>query len=370
MRLENRQLPEGTPADFAMGGQAVLEGVMMRGPKAYAVAVRRPQGNIQVLTRHFWPVTKRKKYLQLPILRGAVSLVEMLLLGYKSLDYSANVVDQATKEMAEAEGKTAEEPEILSVPENPLLAQVSRIDGDSAPQRSISRWAMVYMFTISMALAMLLFVALPNVSTHVLGSLFEHDLVEVERPILFNLVSGMVRLGVIITYILVISLIFKDVRRLFQYHGAEHKVVMAWEKGLPLEIEHIRPVTTHHPRCGTTFIAIVVLVSIFVFALLTSLIVHFYPPFAKWPVWASKSVLILSHIVFMPVVAGMAYEVTRRAGRRPNHWLYRFLLMPGLAFQNLTAHEPDDSMIEVALVAFREALDPDHRETIREATAV
>ena len=403
--------------EFAMGGQAVLEGVMMRGPKSYAVAVRRPQGDIVMMSRPFLPITKRKKCLGLPVVRGAVSLVEMLFLGYRTLDFSAKVAEQGFLEQ-EAEEKAAKEKEsresgsaadsheeppasskhsasvaeaLGATPVIGLASEVSELPSsgsccrsesccasseeeaegknepgsdessksdESLPESTLGGWQMAGIFALSMGLAMLLFVALPNYATILLGKLLPSgELVEIDDPIAYNLVSGAVRVLVIVGYIWAISLM-SDIRRLFQYHGAEHKVVMAFEKKIPLEIESLRPVTTLHPRCGTTFIAIVLLISIFFFALLAALIIVVYPGFGDWSIWARKPVLILSHIFFMPLVGGVAYEVTRRAGKHPDFWLYRALLAPGFAFQKLTTKEPDDSMLEVALTSFHEALEP------------
>jgi uncharacterized protein YqhQ len=414
-----RIAPRDLPPDFAMGGQAVLEGVMMRGPSAYAIAVRRPQGDIEITSRRFWPVVRRKRWLRFPVIRGAVSLVEMLLLGYRALDYSANVAEQGHREQEEAEkaakegtkqteesdagehegavsrsdaaaslegaGPDAHEDastdgenarERAAAGSGQAAPTAADVEGDRAPastsstrrassstDRSLGPWTMLGVFLLSMALAMFLFVALPNVATHGLGKLFgmasggASAFTEVDRPIAYNLVAGVVRALVIVAYIWAISFL-KDIRRLFQYHGAEHKVVMAFEQDLPLDVEHVRPVTTLHPRCGTTFIAVVILVSIIVFAVLAALIVVVYPGFAKWSVWANKPVIILLHILFMPLVAGVAYEITRRAGKRPDHWLYRMLLTPGYLFQRITTRQPEDSMIEVALAAFNEALEP------------
>ncbi len=327
-----------------MGGQAVIEGVMMRGPQSYAVAVRKPQGDIVMRSHSFVPVVNRRKWLALPVVRGAVSLIEMMLLGYRTLEYSANVAERGAREM--------EAKEAIAAGNGPEAAG----DGDRrAPEggedQTIPAWQMALMFVVSMGFGMLLFVALPNYATMLSG------LEEIDSPVRYNLISGAVRVLVIVGYIWGISLM-SDVRRLFQYHGAEHKVVMAHEKKLPLSLETIRPMTTLHPRCGTTFIAVVLLVSIVIFSLLAALIVEVYPGFRDWSVWARKPAIILLHIVFMPLVAGLAYEVTRRAGRRPDFWLYRLLLAPGFAFQKITTREPDDSMIEVALAAFREALEP------------
>jgi uncharacterized protein YqhQ len=327
MEKTDKQAPlaANSDPDVTMGGQAVIEGVMMRGPKSYAVAVRRPQGDIAMISHPFVPIVKRKRWLHLPIVRGAVSLIEMLLLGYRALDYSANVAEQSAREMENSDAK------------------------DENPERAISHWTMAGVFVLSMGLAMLLFVALPNIATHFLGKIAFHShqpltasvaaaetaapqaaptaappvekkasggLIEEQRPITYNLISGAVRVLVIIAYIWAISLL-KDVRRLFQYHGAEHKVVMAYEKKLPLDVEHVRPVTTLHPRCGTTFIAVVLFVSIFVFALLAALILRVYPEFSDLSLWVRKPILIFLHIAFMPLVAGLAYEITRRAGRNP-----------------------------------------------------
>jgi len=406
--------PGGPPApvvdpDFAMGGQAVIEGVMMRGPRAYAVAVRRPQGDIVTLSRPFVPVAKRKKWLGLPVMRGAVTLFEMLVLGYRTLEYSVQVMEQGlleqeAQEKAEAEKAADQDPDeagnpppasgepqvgvseaLAAVPsaalaseppvQSPLSPEVPPAEksgpqppelptggetqtppdqasnGDLSPEKTLSGWQMAGIFALSMGLAMLLFVALPNYATMLSG------LVEIERPLAYNLVSGAARVCVIVAYIWLLSHL-KDVRRLFQYHGAEHKVVMAYEKDIPLDIEHLRPVTTLHPRCGSTFIAVVLLVSILIFAVLAALIVPVYPGFNEWSVWARKPLIILLHILFMPLVGGIGYEITRRAGRRPDYSLYRLLLAPGLAFQRLTTKQPDDSMIEVALVSFHEALEP------------
>ena len=371
-----------------MGGQAVLEGVMMRGPRAYAVAVRRPQGDILLISHPFQPLVSRKGWLRFPIVRGAVSLVEMLVLGYKSLDYSANVAGQAAKEIEEAQkaaqaAKEMEEarkagrdapavPDSIPAEKNPASPEpAASAQPPASPQppasaeRPIGPWAMAGVFAISMGLAMLLFVALPNAATHLLGLLSRDGLIEERQPLLYNLVAGFVRVCVIVAYIWGISL-FKDIRRLFQYHGAEHKVVMAYEQRQPLNLERIRPMTTVHPRCGTTFIAVVILVSIIIFAILAALILRVYPPFGGWSIWLRKTLLIALHILFMPLVAGIAFEITRRAGKRPDFWLYRFLLLPGLAFQRITTRQPDDAMIEVALRAFFAVLEPEQLALIPE----
>ncbi|MFH0794695.1 MAG: DUF1385 domain-containing protein, partial [bacterium] len=170
-----------------------------------------------------------------------------------------------------------------------------------------------------------------------------------------NLISGAFRVMIIVGYVWLISLM-KDVRRLFQYHGAEHKVVFAHENNIPLEVENIRPLTTLHPRCGTTFIAIVLLVSVIVFAFLAKAIVAVWPGFAAMSFAFRKPFLILLHILFMPLVAGVSYEVIKLAARHPRNFVLRALVTPGLAFQRITTNEPDDQMIEVAILSLQKAL--------------
>jgi uncharacterized protein YqhQ len=355
------------PPDFAMGGQAVLEGVMMRGPRRYAIAVRRPQGDIRLTSKPFWPVTTRKPWLKMPIVRGAVSLVEMMLLGYRALDFSARVVEEGQREMDEQENKAAEAVAAEQTAQADQSDTADRSEGvassPDSPDQCISGWAMAGIFAVSMVLAMGLFVVLPNLTAELIGKFSPGGFKEVSHPLLFNLISGGVRVVIIVLYIWGLSFMH-DARRLFQYHGAEHKVVMAFEKGLPLDLEHVRPMTTIHPRCGTAFIAVVLLVSILIFAVLAALLVQFFPGFAQLSRWIHKPIIIALHIVCMPLVAGVAYEFTRKAGRNPNVLFYRVLLAPGMWFQKITTKEPDDSMIEVSLTSFMEALEPEQKEAL------
>ncbi|MFW5870089.1 MAG: DUF1385 domain-containing protein [Candidatus Sumerlaeota bacterium] len=390
-------IPESDP-DIAVGGQAVLEGVMMRGPKAYAVAVRHPDGHIVVHRKPFIPVTKRRKLLGLPIIRGAVSLIEMMMLGYRTLEYSANIAESASQQRIEEkkkakeaaknpdsdmapEAETAETPKteieesftgtIENLEQAASFPPVGPEEGTAAvgetqedfpePEKALTGFQMFTLFAMGMGLAMLLFVVLPNVATQFIGMLFHVEgssgqgFVEVDYPISYNLIAGLIRVMVMVAYIWGISFI-PDIKRLFMYHGAEHKVVMAYEQKIPLEIENIRPVTTLHPRCGTTFIAIVIGVSIIAFALLAAVITAFFPEFKELSIWIRKPIIILLHIVCMPLVGGIAYEFTRRAGKNPDFWLYKMLLAPGFAFQHITTREPDDDMIEVSLTSFRAAM--------------
>jgi len=284
---------------FFYGGQAVLEGVLMRGRTTYAVAVRRPDGEIQVLRERLNSVVYTHPVWKLPLLRGLAGLWEMLHLGMKALLYSANV---------QAEGEQLE-----------LSGNVMRV-------------------TIGIAIvgAMLFFLGIPLLAAGFLsrghGNLF------------FGLVDGLVRIGLLLAYLYAIS--FKaEIARLFAYHGAEHKTINAFEAGLPLDVASIRTQSTLHPRCGTGFLLAVMVVSAFVFGLVGR------PPLP---------VLLLSRLVLIPLIAMLAYEFIRFAGRNRNNPAVKVLIVPFLLTQKLTTREPDDRQLEVALASFTAARQEEH----------
>ncbi|GIX44700.1 MAG: membrane protein [Candidatus Sumerlaea sp.] len=326
-----------------VGGQAVIEGVMMRTARGVAIAVRRADGRIVVRSEPYCPITKRIRWLRFPIIRGAVSLFEMLAIGYRALQFSA---DEATKDAKAAEaqkqGKVASEKE-----------------GEEAT--GMSKLEMAGTMALSLVIAIALFVVVPNLATHYAAILFtgqgDRRLLEEQSPILYNLVSGVIRVAITVGYIAAISLM-PDVRRLFQYHGAEHKTVSAYEAGKELTVENVRPFTTLHPRCGTTFIAIVLIVAILVFAVYARILMLVWPEFGTLPFALRKTFLILSHILLMPVIAGVCFELLRLGGKYPNNPLIRILITPGYWFQRLTTKEPDDSMLEVAISALEAAFEP------------
>ncbi len=310
-----------------VGGQALIEGVMMRAPQGVAMAVRRPDGSIVVRAEPYKPLTKRHKWLGLPIIRGAVSLFEMLLIGYRALEFSAL---EASRENSE-----------------------DAVDKSS----SSSKRELVFSIFIGVALAIGLFVVLPNLATHFSALPFAgrgQRLLEEHSPVLYNLISGAIRIAIFVAYVWLISRM-PEVRRMFQYHGAEHKTVSAYEAGLPLTVEHARRFSTFHPRCGTTFVAIVLLVAVFVFAVFARVLLAVWPSFADLPFAARKVLLIAGHIVLMPIVAGVCFELLRLGGRYPNNPLAKVFLVPGYWFQRLTTKEPDDSMLAVAIVALEHA---------------
>lgn len=286
---------------LSVGGQAVIEGVMMRGPGKIAVAVRKPNGEITVDMKDAGSVSERYPILKKPFLRGVVSLVESLSYGMKALSFSA----QASGEEEEGE-------------------------------ESMSSLELAGTIAVSVGLAVLLFVVLPTGAMKLLQN-------EGFSPMVLNLCEGLLRLGIFLLYIWGISR-QKDIQRVFQYHGAEHKTIYTYEHGLPLRVENVRPFSTLHPRCGTNFLMIVMLISIFIFT------------FLGWPsLWER----ILSRILLMPVVAGISYEIIRFAGKHMDKPWVRAAILPGLALQKLTTRQPDDDQIEVAIASLKAVLPPE-----------
>ena len=288
---------------FFYGGQAVLEGVLMRGRTTYAVAARRPDGEIELLRERLNSVIYVHPFWKLPLFRGLAGLWEQLHLGMKSLMWSANI--QAAGEQIE-----------------------------------ISKSAMRVTIGIAVVGALLFFLGVPLLAAGFLsrghGSLF------------FGMVDGLVRIVLLLAYLYAIS--FKsEIARLFAYHGAEHKTINAYEAGLPLDIPNVRSQSTLHPRCGTGFLLAVMVVSAFVFGLVGR------PPLP---------VLLASRIVLIPLIAMLAYEFIRFAGRHRRNAVVKVLLVPFLLTQKLTTREPDDRQIEVALAAFEGA-----RQEEKEAAA-
>ena len=278
-----------------VGGQAVIEGVMMRGFGKVATAVREPGGNINVQVKPLSSIADRYPVLKLPLLRGAVSLFESLMLGMKSLSFSAQAAGEEDEQLSDRE----------------LVATI----------------------IFAIALACVLFLAIPTFAAK-----FFHTLTD--DPILLNLAEGFLRLIIFLAYLFAISRM-KDIQRVFQYHGAEHKTIFCYEADLPLTVENVKKFPRLHPRCGTAFLLIVMLVSIFVFA------------FLGWPdLWLR----ILSRIILLPLVAGLSYELIRFSARSKNSFI-RLATLPGLWLQYLTTREPDDSMIEVAIKSL-EAVTP------------
>ena len=277
-----------------VGGQAVIEGVMMRGYGKAATAVREPNGNISVRTVSVSSISDRYPVLKLPILRGAVSLFESLLLGMKALSFSAREAGEETEQLTERE--------------------------------------MAGTVILAIILACGLFVALPTFAAKFFRKF-------TEDPFALNLAEGFLRLIIFLAYLIIISRM-EDIKRTFQYHGAEHKTIYCYEADMPLTVANVKKFPRLHPRCGTSFLLIVMLVSIVVFAFLG---------------WAELWIRILSRIMLLPLVAGLSYEIIRFSSRSSNSFV-SVAILPGLWLQYLTTREPDDSMIEVAIKSLEAVL--------------
>jgi len=292
---------------FHYGGQAVIEGVMMRGQKAVVTAVRQSDGEMVIDTQPL-PGISSGRMRRIPLIRGVVVLIEAMVLGIKSLLYSANV-------SMEKEGE--------------------KIPGGLA-------WGMV---AGSLAFAVALFFIAPLFLTRLLDPY-------IQSSIIFHLIEGFIRLGFFIAYLKVITLA-PDIRRVFAYHGAEHKAVNAYEAGVPLEVEAVRGYSKAHVRCGTSFMFSVLIIAIIVFAII-----------GRPSVW----VMVLSRVVLIPLIAALGYEVTYFGARHINNRVVRAFLAPGLWLQGLTTREPDDNQLEVALSALKRVVEIDHVEETAQAS--
>ena len=296
-------MPDGKPVavgDAPIGGQAVLEGVMMRGVSTWSVACRNPEGEIEVTSEPIVSWAKRSRFFRIPVIRGVVALAESLKIGFRALSISAN-------------------------------AQLED-DEDGEPEE-IGGWMWGLTIAFSLALAVGLFFVIPVGATSLikdqLGSAF-----------LFWLVEGILRTAIFIGYIWAISRL-SDLRRVFEYHGAEHKTISCFESGDELVPAKAKLYSRLHPRCGTSFLLIVMVLAIFVFA-----------PIGL-PAWYW---LVLSRILGIPLIAGLSYEVIKWAGKHRNKRWVRAVMWPGLMLQNLTTREPDEEELEVAIRALKAVL--------------
>ena len=280
--------------DLAVGGQAVIEGVMMRDAHRTATAVRLPSGEIDVETRTVSSIRDRYPVLNLPLIRGSVIMVESLIIGMRALSFSAQAAGEEDEQMTKKE------------------------------------IAITILFAL--VLASILFIVIPTGAAH-LAAAYTDD------PIVFNLIEGGIRLMVFLLYIWGISFM-GGIRRVFQYHGAEHKTIHCYEAGEALTVENVQKFPRLHPRCGTNFLLIVMVVAIV------------FHVFFGWPdLWLR----ILSRLAILPVVAGVSYEIIRFAGRSENHFVH-ILITPGLWLQYLTTRPPADEMVEVAIESLKAVL--------------
>ncbi len=406
--------------DLIVGGQAVVEGVMMRTPNAYAVAVRKPDGTIVHTGAALPKWSDSYKFLKLPVLRGAAVLVQSMALGVKALNYSAGEVFQAAEEeskevevvltpaVVEGEGDfagiTGGVPGLLPIPTKRRASDEMKRGANASAVGSI---------IFALLFNVLLFIVAPLVLTNALfiaagwavpkssasetaatsqaqrtsdttaraatGDSAATDgaasnnaaandaaarpawysrawttargyLRPVRPSVGFNLIDGVIRMSFFLIMIFSFSLI-KDIRRVFEYHGAEHKTVFTWEKGLPLEVEHARRQPRQHPRCGTSFLMIVMLVSIVLFSVVK---------------FDSLAYNMLTRVALIPVIAGLSYEIIRLSAKRESSLVFKLITRPGMWLQNITTKEPDDRQLEVAIYALKESLklEPQQHEAV------
>jgi uncharacterized protein YqhQ len=339
------QMPSSKPAnpdsELLVGGQALIEGVMMRSPGAFGVAVRRPDGTLALQRGKVASLAKRYPVFKLPLLRGIGVLFQSLAIGIRALNFSA---EQA---IAAAEG--AKTPAPAPVPDltpnpnptpTPTPAPSPAPTPAPSPAPDRSGWAVAGSMAVGLGLGVAVFLLLPLWLTQ----LAERHLFGPLSGLGFNLLDGGLRALFFLGYLYGISR-FRDIHRVFMYHGAEHKVVFNYERRLPLSVENARAQSRLHPRCGTSFLLFVLLVSILVFALI--------------PKAAPFVVKFGGRLLLVPVIAGLSYEVLRLTARRRAAPLFAALVFPGLMLQKITTQEPTDDMLEVAIVALEEALRED-----------
>jgi len=275
-----------------VGGQAVIEGVMMKSDDCYAVSVRKPNGKIKTLRKKLNPITKRIKILGWPFVRGTVVLIETLVLGLDALSYSAKEADE---------------------------------------EEQLSKFALTLTILSSLLIAIALFILVP---------LYLTKLVVADRGFLFNVIDGMFRLGIFFAYLFGISAM-KDVRKVFQYHGAEHMAVNCYEDNKDVTVQNAMKYSTLHPRCGTAFLIIVLVISIFVFSLIIS---------------PNMLVKFGGRIVLLPVIAGISYELLKFTSRFRKNPIIKLVMQPGLLVQRITTRKPDEKQVEVAVTALKAVL--------------
>jgi uncharacterized protein YqhQ len=277
-----------------------MEGVLMRSPNFWGMAVRTPAGDVDLRAERFRSITRRSKLLRLPIIRGALSLGETLWLGMKALTLSTNVALGEEEELSKKE--------------------------------------IAFTLVFAMVLGFGLFLVAPVLGTKGIGALLGES---IQNPILFNLVEGVIRIAIFIAYLLGITLISKDVKRFFAYHGAEHKAIKVYERGEELIPENARKLDTSHVRCGTSFVLYVLVLSILAFSLLGV---------EGW------LFMVVSRVVVIPIVAGIAFEFIMWSARNQENPVVQMLVWPGLQLQKLTTREPTDDMVEVAMASLKKVL--------------
>ncbi len=305
--------------DISIGGQAVIEGVMMRSPRRIATAVRKPDREILTKSDPYIPLSKRYKLLNIPVIRGALSFFEMVIIGIRALNFSADVALEETERADKG-------------------ADWERTRGEKIKDGLILAGIIVLGF----GLALGIFFALPLFFTEIMGLS--------KNALSFNVTAGIIRVSLFLAYLWAISQ-WKEIRRILEYHGAEHKSIYAFESGEELTVENVRTYSTHHPRCGTSFLLIVVILAIFLFAVADTIV--------EIKIGHKPTLLqrFVTHFSLLPLLGGISFELLKLSGRKRHKRYVRWLAAPGLWLQKITTQEPDDSQLEVAIVALKSALE-------------
>ena len=330
-----------------IGGQAVMEGVMMRNKNRYAVACRKPDGEIVVDVKETHSITEKLPFLGWPFLRGTVSLIESMVIGIKTLMYSADFVeDEPVKEKKSKKVKGA--PETGKASESNTESEPAQQDTVAEPEKQESVMTPFMIFTtitLSLALSIGLFFFLPLLITEGVEMLTGWD-----SPLVRSIIEGVVRIIIFVGYVALISLM-PDIKRVYRYHGAEHKSINCIENGLPLTVENARASSKEHKRCGTSFLIIVIAISLLVFSIVNCFVIYDGD---------SRIIKILVRfgirLLLLPLVAGISYEFLRLAGRSDSK-LVNALSRPGIWMQGLTTKEPDDAMLECAIASVEAVFD-------------
>lgn len=323
-----------------VGGQALLEGIMMRGKYNWAVAVREPDGNIYIEEHDLASGKKKHKWMSWPLVRGCVALVESLALGFKALEIAGEHAfgDEDAEERSECEA-------------------AEMVEDFEEGEGGLGKGAMAVSMVMGVVLGVALFLVVPAVVTNLIVGEYDSNMV------LWNVVDGILRVAVFVFYIWLIGRM-EDIRRMFMYHGAEHKTIHCYEHGLDLTPENARSFPRLHVRCGTAFLIMVLVLAIIVYT-----IVPVNAMIDAWgvPDGAPKLLLVIAvRIVFLPVIAGISYEITVKwAGTHPDNPLVKVILWPGMQMQYLTTNEPDDGQIECAILAMQKVLEREETEAAK-----
>lgn len=325
-------------ANPAIGGQAVVEGVMMRSPQSFAVAVRKPNGSIAVREQHWLSFAARWPFLRLPILRGAAMLVESMYNGMSALNFSSQIALAA-----EADAKNQEAQNTGSDD-----ATKSATEEHKPPSQAAIAATMAF----SLLLAFGIFKGIPHLTTWGLGEFFGRDgqsALPITSP-LFHLIDGTIKMCIFVGYITLLSRA-PEINRLFMYHGAEHKSVHAYEARAPLDVDHTKPRSTAHPRCGTSLMLLVIACSVLVFAAVMPFV-----PVVTDKAWLQAVFTLAVKMPLLLPIAGIAYEFQRLAAKHPSNPVVGALIAPGMLMQRLTTREPTDDQLEIALTALRKVI--------------